>query len=194
MSGRSRRRPRGALAVVVAILLASGVIRGGLGVGGALARGADAAQPVPVQAESAPPGADCALPSELAGALRLREERVRLQEDALAGRMQALSRAEHMVEERLAALTGAEATLSETLARADGAAEGDLSRLTAVYEAMKPREAAQLFETMAPEFAAGFLGRMRPDAAAAVLSGMSPDAAYTVSLLLAGRNALVPRE
>jgi flagellar motility protein MotE (MotC chaperone) len=51
-----------------------------------------------------------------------------------------------------------------------------------------------LFETMAPDFAAGFLARMRPEAAAAVLSGMTPGAAYTVSVLLAGRNALVPRE
>ena len=79
--------------------------------------------------------------------------------------------------------------LKATLALADGAAEADIERLTAVYQAMKPKDAAALFETMAPEFAAGFLGRMPPEAAAAILSGMSPEAAYGVSVIVAGRNA-----
>ena len=87
-----------------------------------------------------------------------------------------------------------EAKLSATLSVADGAAEKDLARLTAVYEAMKPKDASALFETMAPEFAAGFLGRMRPEAAALVMTGLSPKAAYGISVLLAGRNALVPKE
>jgi flagellar motility protein MotE (MotC chaperone) len=34
---------------------------------------------------------------------------------------------------------------------------------------------------------------MRPESAAAVLSGMAPDTAYAISALIAGRNALVPR-
>ncbi len=46
---------------------------------------------------------------------------------------------------------------------------------------------------MAPEFAAGFLGRMRPDAAAAVLAGLKPDKAYSISVMIAGRNATAPK-
>jgi flagellar motility protein MotE (MotC chaperone) len=46
---------------------------------------------------------------------------------------------------------------------------------------------------MAPDFAAGFLAQMRPDAAAAVLSGLDPNKAYTISVVLAGRNALAPK-
>ena len=76
---------------------------------------------------------------------------------------------------------------------ADGAAEKDIQNLTAVYQAMKPKDAAALFETMSPEFAAGFLGRMPPEAAAAILSGMSSEAAYGVSVIVAGRNAEVPK-
>ena len=56
-----------------------------------------------------------------------------------------------------------------------------------------PADAAALFQTMAPEFAAGFLGRMRAEAAAAVISGMTPESAYSISVLIAGRNALVPK-
>ncbi|MEF3048938.1 hypothetical protein V3C85_17155 [Tabrizicola sp. L79] len=102
--------------------------------------------------------------------------------------------AEQSLETRLAELAAAEASLKATLALADGAAENDLTRLTAVYEAMKPAEAAALFETMAPEFASGFLGRMRPESAAAILSGMQPESAYSLSVLIAGRNALAPKD
>jgi flagellar motility protein MotE (MotC chaperone) len=91
-------------------------------------------------------------------------------------------------------LTAAEASLKEVLTIADGAAEQDLARLTAVYEAMKPADAAALFDAMAPEFAAGFLGRMQTTAAAAVLAGMSRDKAYSISILIAGRNAMAPKD
>jgi flagellar motility protein MotE (MotC chaperone) len=47
---------------------------------------------------------------------------------------------------------------------------------------------------MDPEFAAGFLSRMQPAAAAAVLAGMAPDSAYSISVLIAGRNALAPKD
>ena len=87
-----------------------------------------------------------------------------------------------------------EAKLRATLAVADGAAEADVERLTAVYQAMKPKDAAALFETMSPDFAAGFLGRMAPESAAAILSGMSAEAAYGISVIVAGRNAKAPKE
>jgi flagellar motility protein MotE (MotC chaperone) len=54
---------------------------------------------------------------------------------------------------------------------------------------MKPKDASLLFERMSPDFAAGFLGRMRPDAAAAIMSGLPPELGYSISVLLAGRNA-----
>lgn len=47
---------------------------------------------------------------------------------------------------------------------------------------------------MDPGFAAGFLGRMRPEAAAGIMTGLSPETAYTISVVLAGRNADVPRD
>lgn len=186
---RARRRPvRGVLFFLAGMMLVSGVIRLGLGI--------SAAQAIPPAATPDMPAArSCPVPpAALAEALAQREARLATREAAFDDRMAALALADAALDRRLQDLLDAEARLSATLARADGAAEGDLSRLTAVYEAMKPKEAAALFETMSPEFAAGFLGRMRPEAAGAVLSGMTPDAAYTVSVLLAGRNATVPRE
>lgn len=198
---RNRRRAgRGALFVLALLLAASGAMRLGLGIGEALARvpsdaipGADPGGATAHAAEGGP--LDCPVPPlALAEALGLREARVMTQEAALADRVAALALIEAAVTARLGELERAEADLSETLARSDGAAEGDLAQLTKVYETMKPKDASALFAAMDAEFAAGFLGRMKPDAAAAILAGMQPEAAYAVSVLLAGRNALVPKE
>ncbi|QUS35920.1 MotE family protein [Falsirhodobacter algicola] len=176
----------GALAVLALLLASSGALRLGSGIGAALARTPEPAAAAPVICP--------ATPAALVQALNARESQVAVQEAALAQRQASLDAAATAIQDRMAALAEAEARLSDTLARADGAAEGDLARLTAVYEAMKPKDAATLFGTMEPDFAAGFIGRMRPDAAGAVLAGLPAEQAYAISVLLAGRNALVPKE
>lgn len=189
MTARRRGPVRGVLFFLSGLMLASGIIRVGLGLTQAQA------VPAPEPASLPQAAGSCALtPKALADALRLREERVATQEAAIAARLAALALADEALAARIGQLEAAEASLSATLTQADGAAEGDLTRLTSVYEAMKPKDAAALFGAMAPEFAAGFLARMRPEAAAAVLSGMGSDSAYAVSVLLAGRNARVPTE
>ncbi|CAN0600896.1 unnamed protein product, partial [Ectocarpus sp. 12 AP-2014] len=112
----------------------------------------------------------------------------------LEARTQALALIEDAVEEDLASLERAEQKLRATMVVADQAAEDDLTRLTAVYENMKPDQASALFQMMEPSFAAGFLSRMRADAAAAIMAGLEPELAYSISVVLAGRNANVPRE
>ena len=178
---------RGALFIVAMLFAISGALRLGSGVGVALARAEDAK-------DMPPETVACETPAALAEALTLREDRLAAREMALADRQAALALAEAAITERLGELQAIEAELKETLALADGAAEADIQRLTAVYQAMKPKDAALLFEAMAPEFAAGFLGRMTPEAAAAILSGMSAEAAYGISVIVAGRNADVPKD
>lgn len=189
-----RRRPnRGALIVLAVFMAVSGALRLGDGIGQAFARTTIA--PTESGGAEIPSALNCpAPPLALAEALSEREARVTAREAALADRLAALSLADTEIERRLAKLSAAEASLNETLSRADGASEADLTRLTEVYQTMKPKDAAALFATMAPEFAAGFLGRMRPEASAAILSGMTPENAYGISVLLAGRNAKVPKQ
>lgn len=126
--------------------------------------------------------------------LQAREARLAAEEERVMTRARSLEIAEQAVRMKVEELNEAEARLRETLALADGAAEGDLSKLTSVYEKMKPKDAAALFEEMDPRFAAGFLGRMKPNVAAGILAKLSPQAAYTISVILAGRNAEVPKE
>ena len=132
-------------------------------------------------------------PMALLAALQEREALLDAREAALADRIQALAVTERKVEAMIEELVAAEARLSDTLARADQASERDLDQLTSVYERMEPEEAAALFEQMIPDFAAGFLSRMRPEAAAGVMAHLAPETAHTVSVVLAGRNARVPR-
>jgi len=195
---RSRKAGRGVLILITGFFLTSGVLRLGSGTGSAIAREIQSlshpetrtvADVTPVACEPDEEGI-----GDLLAALKKREARVAEQEAALEIRMRVLAAAEEGAKKNLAALEAAEQQLKATMALADTAAEDDLSRLTSVYENMKAKDAAKLFEEMDPQFSAGFLGRMRPDAAAAIFAGMTPAKAYSISVILAGRNAEVPTE
>lgn len=196
---RGRRPGRGALSILAVLLLGSALLRVGMQASEAIAREAGPAElarslPAPdLLTEPQQCDADPDL-LPLLEAMEAREERLREREERMTMRMRALQVADSRIGEKLAELKQAEQALRATIALADEAAESDLTRLTSVYESMKPKDAAALFETMDPEFAAGFLGRMRPDAAAGIMTGLTPEAAYMVSVVLAGRNADVPTE
>ncbi|MGV6805025.1 MAG: MotE family protein [Ruegeria sp.] len=186
-----RQRPRGGvLTLISALMISSAVIRLGFEAGPALARGPEPSA-APTTGQSAPVAPDM---QALLAELLQREEAVKRREDKLRDRERAMQIADEALSSQLSALREAEDSLRATLAVADKAAENDLARLTDVYQNMKPKDAAALFETMDPVFAAGFLSRMPPDAAAGVMAGISPEAAYTISVVMAGRNANAPTE
>lgn len=178
------------LVVIAAVFGASVLFRlaGESGVAIALEAGELAAPQEDTQGATPDADLDAAL-----AAIRAREERLDGREAALEDRMRALQLAEEVVARNLEALEAAEQRLRGLIARADEAAESDLAQLTAVYENMKAKEAGPLFERMSPDFAAGFLGRMRPDAAAAIMAELPPEMAYSISVLLASRNAEAAR-
>jgi flagellar motility protein MotE (MotC chaperone) len=190
MNRKASNRPKGGVLTVISLLMVgSAAIRVGLEAGPALAK---AAEP-PVTAAK-PIMDDHPKTQELLTALLRREQALKEREAAILEKEKALEIADQAIETRLVALQDAETSLRETLSYAQKAAETDLTRLTDVYQSMKPKDAAALFETMDPGFAAGFLSRMPPDAAAGVLAGLSPEAAYTISVIMAGRNAAAPQE
>lgn len=187
-----RRAGRGTLTLVASMLFVSATIRVFLGAEAALAVENGVGEATLADMEMAcEPETDI---SQLLVAFDDREVRLSERERQIEERFQALQVADREIADRLAELRAAEAALAETLSIADSAAETDLGILTAVYENMAPKEAAALFEEMTPDFAAGFLGRMRPDAAAEVMAGLEPRTAYSISVILAGRNADVPTE
>ncbi|MEQ6203043.1 hypothetical protein ABMC88_08290 [Sulfitobacter sp. HNIBRBA2951] len=194
---------RGSVVIIAALLLGSASIRLVTSAGSVLAE--DSQQPAHTAAMDKDDMTQQAAPasmiapsnrdeiSSLISALTEREAQVAKREKQLEMRMRALAVADAEIQKRLESLTETESALRATLSLADEASEKDILRLTTVYENMKPKEAAILFEEMEPNFAAGFLGRMRPDAAADIMAGLTPQVAYSISVILAGRNATVPK-
>ena len=186
-----RRKSRHVLGVVAALLLLSGAVRVVMGMGPAIAFAEEQlTQQEPAQLEPAAPR-DV---SPLLEALQERETRISAREVAIDDRLLALANAEAELTRRLEDVQEAEASLTAALALSETANDTDIARLTTVYENMKPADAAGLFEQMAPDFASGFLVRMNPQAAAAVLAGLEPETAYSISVIIAGRNANAPTE
>lgn len=145
-------------------------------------------------AEAAKGPAEGLEPGALLSALQERDKQLADREKRLAERLALLEIAEEEFEKRREQLVEAEERLAATLALADKAAEKDLTQLTAMFQSMKPKKAAEVFDTMDPVFAAGFLIRMAPEAAAGILTAMQKETAYTVSVLMASRNMDVPTE
>ena len=206
---KTKRAGRSVLGVIAGLLIASALVRLGIGAEQAVARALDAAEPrlaeagqdpvtrTPVMSamsDNFPAEMSNAEVSDMLAAFQAREARLVAREAALEERLAALNVANQQITEKLAQLEAAEAQLRETIALAETASKDDLDRLTQVYENMKPKQAAALFEEMDPNFAAGFLGRMRPEAAADIMAGLSPASAHLFSVVLAGRNANVPQE
>ncbi|MGC3939860.1 MotE family protein [Roseobacter sp. EG26] len=191
------RNGRGSILLIAGLLIASAALRVSSGAGQAIATENPMAPAEEMaEAKNNTPSLTKAEKADMSNMLRAfqdREQRISEREIQIDMRMKALAVADEEIERRLTVLQDAEETLKGLLALANTAAEDDLARLTSVYENMKPKDAAPLFEEMEPAFAAGFLGRMRPDAAAGIMAGLSPQAAYSISVILAGRNADVPK-
>lgn len=187
---------RGSLLIIGFLLFGSAFIRVGLETGKAVATENPFLETTLRESRvvsSEPQEQDTETLSKMLEAFQEREAKIAQQEEQIAIRKQALAVADQEIQRRLDVLQDAEKKLRSMLALADTAAEDDLSTLTSVYENMKPKDAAALFEEMEPAFAAGFLGRMRPDAAAGIMAGLSPQVAYSISVILAGRNANAPK-
>ena len=203
-----RRKSRGALAAIGALLLASAVLRISIGASEAVARDdsaedtAETAAPEVHDPYADPPpqvidwhdGTRVIAEEEivpLLKALNERQKQIHEMTIEMDVREKGLALAEERVLEQIERLEVAEQNLRDTMALAQTAAEDDLTQLTSVYANMKPKQAAALFEEMDPDFAAGFLGRMRPESAAEIMARMTPEAAYALSVIVAGRNAEV---
>lgn len=190
----AQSRKTGSISVIVALFLASGIIRFAEiapAIAGELSESSEIAGHGEMEMAMAGPAPD--MPALLA-AIQDREAQLAEREAYIDRRQQTLAVAEQRIREQMEALVFAEEKLAATLSMADNATEEDVARLTEVYQRMKPDEAAGIFETMDIQFAAGFFSRMRPDSSAAIMANLPADLAYSISVVMAGRNARAPRE
>ena len=189
---KTLRARQSSLMILSSILIVSGVFRLIPLASPALARVGlnEAAQaPETVAMDMSDPGVDIVLQRLLD-----REAFVEKRENAIKDREIALKIAEDAISTKLEELIEVEKTLSATIAKAEVAFEEDVANLTQVFGQMKPKQAAALFGEMEPGFAAGFLARLPAEASAGILAAMDPRDAYSISVVMAGRNANVPNE
>jgi len=178
----------GPVQLMIAAFVISAVLRTGAQ-GVALANSDPTTTPVSVPEQICQPAPDIA---GLLQKIRLRQAQLDEEARRISERRLTLDKVEARVAAEMASLGAAQDRLEATLAIADGAAENDLLRLTQVYENMKSKNAASIFESMDINFASGFLSRMNPKAAAGILSELPADKAYSISVVMAGRNARAP--
>lgn len=123
----------------------------------------------------------------LAETLRLRGIAVDRALADLERRKRELAAAEAQITTRLAALKKAKAALGDARAGQDAGRSEGIERLIAVYDAMKPAEAATIIAALPPDFAAEILTRVQPDAGARIIAQIDPGQAAVLTAHMGAR-------
>lgn len=102
-------------------------------------------------------------------------------------RKQEIAAAEQRIKARLDALKSAKAALGAAQGnRAAGAAQG-IDHLIAVYDAMKPVDAATILAALPPDFAAEILARVQPETSARIIASIEPGQAAILTARMGSR-------
>lgn len=124
----------------------------------------------------------------LATELRDRALRIERYMVALDQRKAELASAEATLRERLAELR---AQKDDSRARTDtssGAVRNDIDRLIAVYDQMKPAEAAAVLANLPADFAAEILMRVQPETGAKIIAAVEPRQAALLTAQMGARS------
>lgn len=143
-----------------------------------------------VQAAQGAPGEEAAAPlskSEISvlESLSARREELKKRSDALDTREQLLAAAEKRVEDRIAELKQIEARINKQIGAQDAESEQRMAGLVAMYETMKPKDAARIFERLDMGVLIDVVKRMQPRKMSAVLAAMDPVVAQDLTVELA---------
>ena len=130
--------------------------------------------------------------SELAILERLSERREQLEERAKSIEMREalLSAAEKRLEKRVSELKSLEESIKLATRKRKQEQEEDLGKLVAMYQSMKPKQAAKIFEVLETDVLLDVVKIMNPRKVAAIMGQMRADAAGSLSLAIAKGNSL----
>ncbi len=117
--------------------------------------------------------------------LQARRETLDAREGEIGTREAAASAAETRLDEQIAELKAVEANIQKLLGQMDAKADERMASLVKSYEAMKPKNAAEIFNTMEDKLLTDIAKSMKPATLAAVMSSMSPKRAESLTRLLA---------
>ena len=122
--------------------------------------------------------------------LALRREELNAREAEMGLRANLLAVTEARIEGRIAELRAVEATIQSLLITYDEQEEAQLQSVVAIYEAMKPGDAAKIFNNLDMMILIELVERMRERLIAPILADMETDAANALTVELATRRSL----
>ena len=141
------------------------------------------------RAPVAPPAAPAPIPSEAERRvlldLRKRHDALDAREAAMRTQESVLAAAGQKLDQRVGELQALQARLEQLDAERRQREERDWQGLVAVYEKMKPRDAARIFDDLEMPVLVKLVDRMKEAKAAAILAAMRPDKARETTTELA---------
>ncbi|WP_340108171.1 hypothetical protein [Pikeienuella sp. HZG-20] len=194
MSAGANRRGRPAMLMLSGCFMLSAVMRvadPAIALAVEAPRAGDSAAPQDAASSIGPTHSDLAA---LLATLRERETQLDAREERIAVKTRVIEASEAKLRDQMKRLEEAEARLGALLRVADGAADRDVGKLVAAFQAMDEKRAAPIFENMDVAFAAGLLSRMTDGPAAEILGALTPEKAYAITVQIAGQNARAPKK
>lgn len=125
----------------------------------------------------------------LAETLRQRGLRIERYLDAIDRRERDLVAAEARLRARAVELKEVKAGLQANETRQSTAVQSDVDRLVAVFDKMKPAEAAAVLTNLQADFAAEILMRVQPETGARIFAAVEPSKAAILTTYMGARSA-----
>lgn len=122
--------------------------------------------------------------------LRIRENRVSRGLASLKERRDEIAASRDILTKELERLKSAKGASPESRTHQQRAIAEDISQLVAVYEAMKPKEAAEVLSQLPEDFSAELLMRLRPEAGARIIAVIEPEQAAVLTTYMGARSAV----
>ncbi|MGR3200126.1 MAG: MotE family protein [Paracoccus sp. (in: a-proteobacteria)] len=134
------------------------------------------------------------VPEAVALAEELRDRALRIERymQDIDARKAELATAEATLSERLKELRAQKDNLGAVRAGDTEAVRTDIDRLIAVYDQMKPAEAAAVLTNLPADFAAEILMRVRPETGARIIAAVEPRQAALLTAQMGARSVRTP--
>lgn len=134
------------------------------------------------------------VPEAVALAEELRDRALRIERymASIDIRKEELAAAEATLRTRLVELKSQKGGIQSRRDNASDAVRSDIERLVAVYDQMKPAEAAAVLTNLPADFAAEILMRVRPEAGARIIASVEPRQAALLTAQMGARSVRKP--
>ncbi|MBM3603953.1 MAG: hypothetical protein FJX25_04160 [Alphaproteobacteria bacterium] len=134
------------------------------------------------------------VPEAVALAEELRDRALRIERymEAIDSRKADLVTAEETLRQRLDELRNQKNSITARSTQSSDAVRKDIDRLVALYDQMKPAEAAAILTNLPADFAAEILMRVQPEAGARIIAAVEPRQAALLTAQMGARSVRQP--